>query len=333
MLVLRPCFSYLYIIPLQQKSPLLTMKKMITCLAVVSLVVLSIMIVTAKEPNRNPSVSASVLDVDKYISTVYNEIDFTNNKKMSYDAFATAYRGYLNLRNAGKLNTSKPNLTVVDFSLSSTQKRMWIIDMNSKKVLFNDYVAHGQGSGDEYATAFSNRENSHQSSLGFYVTGDTYVGKHGNSLRLHGMDNGYNSAAFERAVVVHGANYVSPSFIAGQKRLGRSWGCPAVSTQAIGKVIDYIGGVTCRFVYYPQKSYLASSTWVNKKIDRLPEDVMTDDMIDPSAVASNLEVKYEYAANAQEYNPASPLYVSPEMRAKKLQLMALNLNFVQSVLP
>jgi hypothetical protein len=310
------------------------MKKMITCLAVVSLVVLSIMMVTAKEPNTNPSVSASVLDVERYINSVYNQIDFKSNKKMSYEAFATAYRGYVNLRNAGKLNNSKPHLTVVDFTLSSTQKRMWIIDMNKKMVLFNDYVAHGQGSGDEFARAFSNTENSHQSSLGFYVTGDTYVGKHGNSLRLHGMDNGYNSAAYERAVVVHGADYVSPSFIAGQKRLGRSWGCPAVSTQAIGKVINYIQGGTCLFVYYPQKSYLASSSWINRKIDRLPEDFMTNDMMDPSTIASNdQEVKYEYAENAQEFNPASPLYVSPEMRAKKQQLMAMNLSFVQSVLP
>lgn len=313
------------------------MKKLIMCCSVVSLVALSIMIVTAKEPSANPSTSSvanAPFNVDNYISSVYNQIDFTGNKKMSFDAFATAYKGYLNLSDAGKLNANKPILTVADFSLSSKEQRLWIIDLNAKKVLFNDYVAHGQGSGGEFATAFSNTENSHQSSIGFYVTGETYVGKHGNSLRLHGMDEGFNSAAYRRAVVVHGADYVSPQFIASQNRLGRSWGCPAVASNAIGKVIDYIGGGTCLFIYAPQKNYIASSSWVNRKIDRLPEGFQQQGSIDPATVASNnLPVKYEFAANAQEFNPESPLYVSPEERAKRHQLMAMNFSFITSIMP
>jgi hypothetical protein len=312
------------------------MKKLILCASVVACLGVTIKIATAKEPTTNPSISAvSINDIEGYISQVYSQIDFKGSEKISFDAFAHAYRGYLNLRNSGKLNSSKPVLTVADFTLSSTQKRLWLIDLQNKTVLMNEYVAHGQGSGDEFAKAFSNTENSHQSSIGFYVTDDTYVGKHGTSLRLHGMDNGYNSAAYERAIVVHGADYVSPSFIAGQKRLGRSWGCPAVSQQAIGKVINYIKGGTCLFIYYPQKQYLASSSWINKKIERLPEDYMIRDMIDPSTVAMNSskEVRYVYADNAQDLNPASPFYVSPEDRVKREMLLAMNLDFIEKVLP
>lgn len=316
-------------------NPYLFMKKLILCMSVAGILGLTLKIATAKEPTTNPTITASVSDINDYISNVYSQIDFKGKEKLSFDAFATAYRGYMNLRNAGKLNSSRQTLTVADFTLSSTKQRLWIIDLASKKVLLNDYVAHGQGSGDEFAKAFSNTENSHQSSIGFYVTGDTYVGSHGNSLRLYGMDNGYNSAAYDRAVVVHGADYVSPSFISGQKRLGRSWGCPAVSQQSIGKVINYIQGGTCLFIYYPQKQYLASSAWLNKSIDRLPEDYMTKDLIDPATIAMNSarDIKYVYAANAQDLNPESPLFLSPEMRAQKEALLAMNLSFVRKVMP
>ncbi len=139
---------------------------------------------------------------------------------------------------------------------------MWIIDLDSRKVLLNTHVAHGQGTGEEYAKNFSNNEGSHQSSMGFYVTGDTYVGKHGNSLHLHGMDEGYNSAAYERAIVVHGAGYVSSDFIAGTGRLGRSWGCPAVSNELADEVIETIKDGTCMFIYYPEQRYIQSSKWL-----------------------------------------------------------------------
>jgi len=312
------------------------MKKLILCMSVAGLLGVTLKIATAKEPTTNPVVATpAVSDIDGYISNVYGQIDFKGKEKLSFDAFSAAYRGYLNLRNAGKLSSNRQMLTVADFTMSSAKQRLWIIDLASKKVVLNDYVAHGQGSGDEFARAFSNTENSHQSSIGFYVTGDTYIGSHGNSLRLYGMDNGYNSAAYDRAVVVHGADYVSPSFIAGQKRLGRSWGCPAVSQQSISKVINYIQGGTCLFIYYPQKQYMASSAWLNKKIDHLPEDFMIRDMIDPSTVAmnSNKDAKFVYADNAQDLNPASPQFVSPEVRAQKQTLLAMNLNFVRKVMP
>jgi hypothetical protein len=294
------------------------MKKTILCVSVAT-ILLSVLalsfFVTAKEPATNPIVNnATAPTVENYISNIYKQINFKDNNKMSFEAFSTAMRGYLNLKNAGKLNNSKPVLTVADFSLSSTKKRLWIIDMNSKQVLLNDYVAHGQGSGDEFATSFSNKGNSHQSSLGFYVTGDIYYGNHGKSMRLHGMDEGFNSAAFERAVVVHAADYVSPSFIAGQNRLGRSWGCPAVSNQSIGKVINYTEGGTCLFVYAPQKNYLASSSWLNKSVNHLPEDYMTQDM-NPAMIAMNgakRDTVYEYGPGTEMYNPANASSIAPK---------------------
>ncbi len=306
------------------------MKKVILCLIAAATGVVTLQLATAKEPTTNAALAATPADLDKYIHQVYTEIDFKGSEKISFEAFAAAMKGYLNLRNAGKLDNSRQVLSVADFTLSSTRHRLWIIDLAKKKVLMNDFVAHGQGSGDEFATAFSNTENSHQSSIGFYVTGDTYEGQHGNSLRLYGMDNGFNSAAFDRAIVVHGADYVSPSFIAGQRRLGRSWGCPAVSNQAIGKVIDYIKGGTCMFLYYPQKNYVAQSFWLNKKVERLPEEIMLKDLNMPLAQAP---VKYVYDQSAQDLNPESPEYLSPEARVKKQKLMAMDLRFVRRVMP
>lgn len=181
-----------------------------------------------------------------------------------------AMKGYLNLKSAGKLSDNKQILTVADFTRSSAQNRLWIIDLNTRKVIVHTYVAHGQGSGDEFATAFSNTNNSHQSSIGFYVTGETYTGEHGTSLRLNGMDNGYNSAALDRGIVVHGADYVCKDFVAGNQRLGRSWGCPAVNSRMAPAIINTIKGGTCLFIYYPQRAYLASAYWLNKKVSNVP---------------------------------------------------------------
>jgi len=255
------------------------MKRLILCASVASLLGITIKIATANEPTTRPSTTATtpIFNINDHVSRLYGEIDFGEGEKISFAAFEAAYRGYINLRNSGKLDSTRSVLTVADMSLSSTRKRLWLIDLQNRKVLMNEYVAHGQGSGGEFATVFSNTENSHQSSIGFYVTDDTYVGKHGTSLRLRGMDAGYNSAAYDRAIVVHGADYVSSSFIASQGRLGRSWGCPAVSRQAIGKLIDYIKGGTCLFMYYPQKQYLAGSPWINQKVDRIPAEFQLND--------------------------------------------------------
>jgi hypothetical protein len=212
----------------------------------------------------------------EYIISLYKKIDFCAGSRLSPEVFKTAYKGYANLRKAGKLNSDKELLTICDFSISANYYRFWVIDLQQHKVLFNTFVAHGQGSGDEFATAFSNKENSHQSSLGFYVTGETYNGEHGTSLRLDGMDNGYNSAALDRGIVVHGANYISKTFIEGNKRLGRSWGCPALCSELAPQVIDAIKDGTCLFIYYPDQNYLASSFWLNKKAVANPGDAHDD---------------------------------------------------------
>lgn len=311
------------------------MKKLMLCLSVAGVLGVSLKIATAEETSVKPAVvTVAPQSLDSYISEVYNQIDFRGKEKISFDAFSTAFTGYLNLRKEGKLNENKDILTVADFSLSSQKHRLWIFDLKNKTVLLNDYVAHGQGSGDEFATAFSNRENSHQSSLGFYVTGDTYIGKHGNSLRLYGMDEGYNSAAYQRAVVVHGADYVSASFVAGQNRLGRSWGCPAVSNKVIGKVIDYIEGGTCLFVYYPHKNYLASSPWLKNSGNLMQEiHMLHEENRDVANVSNQAPMKVVYADNAQFLNPESPLYVAPELRAQRALMLATDFGFVRNILP
>lgn len=208
--------------------------------------------------------------IKRKIEAVYNAIHFEACSKPDFAVFEKAYRGYLNLRNSGELNTDKPVLTICDMSMSANTNRMWIIDLKSGKVLLNTFVAHGQGSGEEYANRFSNKINSHQSSIGFYITGDTYIGEHGNSLYLHGMDKGFNHLAYKRNIVVHGADYVNDKYIANNKRLGRSWGCPAVSSEISDEVIDMIKGGTCMFVYYPQKKYIQTSYWLNKKPEETP---------------------------------------------------------------
>jgi len=251
------------------------MKKLIlgtyVCLIAVLLV--------AKPVGANESTSMMAESaIMRYIDNVYARLDFCDNQRLSYDVFVKACHGYFNLKNAGKLSSDKSIITICDFTKSSTENRMWVIDLAQKKILFNTYVAHGQGSGDEFATAFSNHAESHQSSLGFYVTGDTYQGEHGTSLRLLGMDENYNDAAYDRGIVVHGADYVSDNFIKGNERLGRSWGCPAVPSTLSLPIINTIKEGSCLFIYYPDKNYLKTAFWLNKRVDQLPNDIMASDM-------------------------------------------------------
>jgi hypothetical protein len=166
------------------------------------------------------------------------------------------------MKKAGLLNGDSHLLTVCDFSMSSNTKRLWVIDMNEKKVLFNSLVAHGKNTGEEFATNFSNTESSLQSSLGFYITDATYDGDNGYSLRLLGMDKGFNDAAYRRAIVMHGADYVSEEFAAMHKRIGRSWGCPAVPRDLTKPIINTIKGRNLLFIYYPDQNYLSKSEWL-----------------------------------------------------------------------
>jgi hypothetical protein len=147
-------------------------------------------------------------------------------------------------------------------SLSSKKKRFYIIDLWDKKVKFSLRVSHGQGSGEEYATKFSNIQDSHQTSLGFYVTGGEYEGENGRSLKLLGLENGINDNAYERAIVIHGSEYVTDNYYKENQRIGRSWGCPAISKQNIDGVINTIKNGTCFFIYHPTKEYQKKSKLV-----------------------------------------------------------------------
>lgn len=161
-------------------------------------------------------------------------------------------------------------LTVIDYSLPSTQPRLWVLDLANGKVLFHELVAHGQGSGDNYATRFSNNNNSHQTSLGLFLTAGTYEGGNGYSLRLKGLDKGFNDRAEERHIVMHGAWYVSAEHARAQGRLGRSWGCPALSQQSAGPVIDTIKGGSFVFSYAS-----ADPTWLRAATATLQQTAAT----------------------------------------------------------
>jgi hypothetical protein len=194
---------------------------------------------------------------------LYNSIDFGKGTKPAYEVFRRAFIGYLNLLKEQKLSNTKI-LTCIDFSLPSVQKRLWVIDLVAKKVLFHDLVAHGKNSGGNLAKTFSNISNSHMSSLGFYVTAHKYYGKHGLSLRLSGQEAGFNDKAMERAVVIHGADYVNPEICRSLGRLGRSFGCPALSRLISDQVINTIADGSCLFIYYPDADYLANSRMLNE---------------------------------------------------------------------
>ncbi|NDI99349.1 murein L,D-transpeptidase catalytic domain family protein [Flavobacterium sp. LaA7.5] len=188
---------------------------------------------------------------------VYNNLDVNSLTLPEFNCFAKALNGFNKLKEQGKIK--KDLLTVIDFSKSSNNKRLWIIDMATQTVLYNTYVAHGRNSGNEFATAFSNESSSNKSSLGFYATGEIYQGKHGESLRLDGLEAGINNNARDRAIVMHAADYVSENFITNYKRLGRSLGCPALPNHLNKEIINLITGKSCLFIYHPTKKYLQAS--------------------------------------------------------------------------
>ena len=153
-------------------------------------------------------------------------------------------------------------LTVIDYSLPSTQPRLFVFDLVSRKLLFRELVAHGKNSGGNVPSFFSNSSGSLASSIGLFVTADPYIGGNGYSLRLKGLEEGINDMAWDRAIVMHGASYVSQEAIKILGRLGRSWGCPAVRPEIAHKIIDTVRGGTAVFAYYPEKSWLATSAFV-----------------------------------------------------------------------
>lgn len=192
----------------------------------------------------------------------YNDFCFKKWNNVNFEIFYLAYKGYNVLLNEGIISNRR-YLTIINYEISSNKKRMWVLDMLKNKVIIHDLVSHGRNSGEEYAHFFSNSPESFKSSLGFYVTGMPYLGKNNYSLKLHGVEENINDNAFERGIVIHGADYVSHKFIRNHKRLGRSQGCPAVSEKLNPWLINTIQGGSCLFVYYPSEKYLKKSPVLN----------------------------------------------------------------------
>lgn len=203
-----------------------------------------------------------VIDNDEaFVNNLYDSLDL-DQVGLKKEVLNYAYEGYHRLLEKGLIK--HPGiLTVVDFSQSSKNKRLYLIDMDNYMLLMNTYVAHGKNSGEEFATHFSNKPESLQSSLGFYVTRSTYNGKHGLSLRMEGLEKGFNDNAMERAIVLHGSAYSDANFVRSRGYLGRSWGCPAVPENKKTEIINLIKEGTCLFIYHPTESYLHGSTLLN----------------------------------------------------------------------
>ncbi|MBS1576956.1 MAG: murein L,D-transpeptidase catalytic domain family protein [Bacteroidetes bacterium] len=176
------------------------------------------------------------------------------NKK----AFDIAQKGFYKIERQGRLSNDSV-LSIIDFSQSSDKKRLYVLDMKNYKILYNTLVAHGRNSGKLWAQSFSNRPSSYKSSIGFYITGQTYEGNNGYSLKLEGLEKGFNNNAGRRAIVLHGAGYVCDSYINDQGYIGRSEGCPAVPQQYAADIINTIKEGTCLFIYHPNKLYAQRS--------------------------------------------------------------------------
>lgn len=181
---------------------------------------------------------------------------------ISEEVFSLALKGFSKLQAANRLGKDSI-LAIVDFSKSSKEKRLYIIDLKTQALKFQSLVAHGRNSGEEFATDFSNQPNSHKSSLGFYITKSTYTGNNGYSLRLEGLEKGYNDLAEKRAIVIHGAPYAENPNTFKNTYLGRSFGCPAVPMSIHREIIKTMKEGNCLFIYYPDQTYLNHSSILN----------------------------------------------------------------------
>ena len=188
--------------------------------------------------------------------SVYEELNLSQ-AGLQKSIFEYALRGWQ------KMKSAKPVLSIVDMSQPSTKKRLYVVDLLRKKLLFNTYVAHGSKSGDLMAKQFSNVNSSFQTSLGFYQTLGTYMGKHGLSLQLRGLEKGFNDQVQNRNIVLHGADYVCEEIIRKTGRLGRSQGCPAVPYSESKNIIQAVKNGTCLFVYSPNADYLKQSAYLS----------------------------------------------------------------------
>ncbi len=212
-------------------------------------------------------------EFNAFTNRVYRQLEYpVGYDTINEQVLSHALRGYMYLKHTQELKNPK-YLTVIDFSQYCNNRRMWIVDMDTKKVIFNEWVAHGAKSGDTYAKYFSNKHSSNKSSLGFYTTGGLYNGSNNLSLKLHGLEKGINNNAFARGIVIHGANYVSEEIVNRKERIGRSFGCPAVRQDINEVLVNTIKGGTCLFIWHPTPSYLENSKLLNANLYITVEDL------------------------------------------------------------
>ncbi len=211
--------------------------------------------------NLNSKASAH-FNLNSESAIIYDSLKL-DSLGLSKQAFIDGVKGYDYLKSTGKLLNDNV-LTIADFSLPSSEKRLFVIDMENFQVLYITYVAHGRNSGKEYANKFSNSPRSNMSSPGFYVTQNTYYGEHGFSLRLLGEEKGINDNALRRAIVVHCADYVSEKWVQDLGYIGRSLGCPALPEEYAKPIIETIKDGSCFFIYSPSQKYLSRSRLLQK---------------------------------------------------------------------
>ncbi|GAB3199479.1 murein L,D-transpeptidase catalytic domain family protein [Pontibacter aydingkolensis] len=194
-----------------------------------------------------------VMKFNQVAFNLYNHMHLQETG-LRFEVFDKALTGYYNMKHRNEVS-EKPILTIVDFTKSSNEKRLWVVDLDKKEILHNTYVSHGRNSGEEFAEHFSNENKSFMSSIGFYVTQNTYIGKHGLSLKLEGMDKEFNSNAKDRCIVMHGAEYATEEFIEQAGRLGRSLGCPAIPMDEHEEIIGSVVGGTALYIHAAHDAY------------------------------------------------------------------------------
>jgi hypothetical protein len=226
-------------------------------LLLLSLIAFSSLVFAISPMIKQYTINSIMRYTGKNKAALYTQLNLSE-KGMSEQAFLYAVDGYEKLNRNGKLNDSR-YLTIIDFSQPSAKKRLFILDMQENKLVYQSLVAHGKNSGKSYAETFSNIPESLQSSLGFYRTGATYTGASGLSLKLHGLEKGINDNAERRAIVMHGADYVSEDIVNAQGYIGRSFGCPALPRAITEPIIQTIKGGSCLFIYAPNKKYVKAS--------------------------------------------------------------------------